>query len=262
MSEQNKGILITICMPVYNEVETIDSSINSVLNQSYKNIELLISDNCSTDGTFERLQKYKDPRIKLFQNKKNIGWRLNSNQLLARASGTYVVTLHGDDVYKSHAFLERILQLFEENENAGVIHFIPSKDFQVVFKNKNKMNPEEYYSFIGSLRYMPPPTMTTYRNDAIKGTGHYIVDDWTGEARLSLQIAERGYEALLEENHYIERGSGLTAERKERLDPSYLKEQRYSQRYRFYTEHKTDPKIKGTDLLYLLEWMKKLKNKI
>ncbi|WP_394184836.1 glycosyltransferase family 2 protein [Metabacillus halosaccharovorans] len=259
--KSKQDIKISVCMPIYNEVDTVDQSINSILNQTYKNFELLISDNCSTDGTYEKLQQYRDPRIKLFRNEENIGWRLNSNQLLSKATGKYVVTQHGDDYYKINFFLERLVKLYEVNKKVGVIHFIPKKDFENVFKNKNKMSPKEYYSFIGSLRYMPPPSLTSYRNDAIQGTEYYQVDDWTGEARLSLEIANRGYEALLLENQYIKRGTGLTEERKERLDPLYLKE-RYSQRYRFYLEHQTDPKIHGEDLSYLLEWMKKLANKI
>ncbi|WP_026691190.1 glycosyltransferase family 2 protein [Alteribacter aurantiacus] len=246
---------ISICMPLYNEINKIDSSIQSILNQNYSNFELLISDNHSTDGTYERVKSYHDPRITLFRKDKNVGWRKNSNYLLKKVKGKYIFTLHGDDRYIDYAFLYKIVNLFETNPKVGVIHIIPPKAFTIVFKKKTLMSANEYYSFIGSLRYMPPPSLTIYRRDAIKGTGFYLPDDWTGEACLSMKIANKGYNAMFLSNQYIERGTGLDADRLERLRPENLWE-RYIQRANFFRENRMNNRITTKDKMHLVTWLK------
>jgi teichuronic acid biosynthesis glycosyltransferase TuaG len=73
--------LISIITPCYNSNGFISETIDSVINQSYKNWELLIIDDCSTDNSVEIIQKYleKDSRIKLFINNKNSGAAVSRN---------------------------------------------------------------------------------------------------------------------------------------------------------------------------------------
>ncbi|MCA0754958.1 glycosyltransferase family 2 protein [Paenibacillus sp. N4] len=244
--------VLSICLPVFNEKDTIDHTIQSILFQSFKNFELIITDNCSTDGTSQIIESYKDERIKIWRNEINLGWRLNSNLALSKATGKYVVTLHGGDHYIQPSYFERVVELFERNPNVGVIHFVPMKAFQKVFNGRGFMRSKDYYSFIGSLRYMPAPPVTVYRNEAIQGSEYYAKNFWTGEARLSLHIAKKGYDALIEINHYIERS---TSPRGERNQPARMKE-RHSDRLDFYMEYRRDPKIKKQDLLFLQQSLK------
>lgn len=58
--------LVSICIPVFNGGKTIRKTINSVINQTYKNLEIIIVDNCSTDSTVEIVQEFKDSRIKTY----------------------------------------------------------------------------------------------------------------------------------------------------------------------------------------------------
>ena len=91
---------VSIGIPVYNRVNLIEETINSALNQSYKNIEIIICDNNSIDGTWELLQKIvkKDPRIKIFRNKENLGAVKNWKEVYKNATGDFFHMLWSDDI--------------------------------------------------------------------------------------------------------------------------------------------------------------------
>ena len=67
----------SICIPNYNYGKYIGDTIQSVLNQTYQNFEIIIVDNASTDDSIEIIKSFKDKRIKLFLNKYNIGFAPN-----------------------------------------------------------------------------------------------------------------------------------------------------------------------------------------
>ncbi len=90
---------ITVLMPAYNSEKYIKKAISSIINQSVKNWELLIGNDCSTDGTLEILQSYalSDSRIKIFNHSKNLGYLLNVNFLWEKATGKYITFQDSDD---------------------------------------------------------------------------------------------------------------------------------------------------------------------
>ena len=90
-------IMISICVPVYNSSEFLEKCITSILNQSYKNFELIIQDDASTDNSFEIINTYKDPRIKIMKNEKNIGWVNNCNSLISQTIYDYYCIICSDD---------------------------------------------------------------------------------------------------------------------------------------------------------------------
>lgn len=87
--------LVSIIMPSYNTAKFISKTIESVLEQTYKNWELLIVDDCSTDNTDEIVSKYDDDRIIYLKNKKNSGAAVSRNKALknARVSGLHFWTV-------------------------------------------------------------------------------------------------------------------------------------------------------------------------
>lgn len=91
---------VSIFIPVYNRVNIVMETINSALNQTYKNIEIIVSDNCSTDGTFELIQEAakSDDRIKLLKQSKNLGPVINWKACIAAATGAYGKLLFSDDL--------------------------------------------------------------------------------------------------------------------------------------------------------------------
>jgi len=91
-------VLISVCIPVYNGDNYIRESIESVLNQTERNFELLIVDNCSVDQTLSIVAEYDDPRIRVFVNKWNLGGVANFNRCIELAKREFIVLLPHDDV--------------------------------------------------------------------------------------------------------------------------------------------------------------------
>ena len=91
--------LVSIVMPSYNSEKYIKASIESVIAQSYKNWELLIVDDCSSDKTIEIIKSFKDDRIKLFRNETNSGAALSRNWALREARGKWIAFLDSDDLW-------------------------------------------------------------------------------------------------------------------------------------------------------------------
>ena len=77
---------LSVCIPVYNGAAFIKETIDSVLNQNFKDFEIVIVDNQSTDNTISIVKSYSDPRIKLFINETNIGMIPNWNKAMEHAT--------------------------------------------------------------------------------------------------------------------------------------------------------------------------------
>jgi glycosyltransferase involved in cell wall biosynthesis len=98
----NKNYLISVIIANYNKEKFLDKSISSVLNQSYKNIELIIIDDCSTDSSWNIIKKFykNDKRIKIFKTKKNSkSASIPRNLGISKAKGYYVAFLDSDDFW-------------------------------------------------------------------------------------------------------------------------------------------------------------------
>lgn len=95
------GDLVSVIMPNYNCGNFIEETVLSVINQTYKNWELLIVDDCSTDNSVEIIKKLQatDERIKLFINEKNSGAAASRNKALMEATGRWIAFLDSDDVW-------------------------------------------------------------------------------------------------------------------------------------------------------------------
>lgn len=108
--------LVSIITPNYNCARFIAQTIESVLAQTYTNWEMLIVDDCSTDGSYEIAQGYaeKDSRIKVFRNEKNSGAAVSRNRAIEASSGEYVAFLDSDDLWLPEK-LERQLKFMQEN---------------------------------------------------------------------------------------------------------------------------------------------------
>jgi glycosyltransferase involved in cell wall biosynthesis len=104
--------LVSTLIPVYNRHDIIKTSVLSALNQTYKNLEIVVVDNNSTDGTWEILQDLaeQDPRIRIFQNKKNIGPVKNWKRCIDEAKGEYAKILWSDDLIAPD-FVEKTISL-------------------------------------------------------------------------------------------------------------------------------------------------------
>lgn len=107
--------LVSIIMPSWNTDRFIAETIQSVLDQTYTNWELLIVDDCSTDNTDVVVSSFKDDRIQYFHNKKNSGAALTRNKALREARGEWIAFLDSDDLWSPEK-LEHQLKFMKEND--------------------------------------------------------------------------------------------------------------------------------------------------
>lgn len=92
---------VSVVLTTYNRANILPESINSILDQTYKDFELIISDDCSTDNTEVICKKYEkmDQRVHYRKNDKNLGMPGNLNAAILEASGEYIANLHDGDLY-------------------------------------------------------------------------------------------------------------------------------------------------------------------
>ena len=105
--------LVDIILPVYNSENFISKTINSILNQKYKNWRLMIIDDKSQDNTFKIIQKkyskyIKRKKIFLYQNSKNQGQSYSRNFLLKKISSNYIAFIDSDDLWKKNKLYDQI----------------------------------------------------------------------------------------------------------------------------------------------------------
>jgi glycosyltransferase involved in cell wall biosynthesis len=112
---------VSICIPNYNYGSFIGDAIQSALEQTYKNFELVIVDNCSTDDSEEVIKSFSDPRIRYFKNDRNIGGIRNWNRCLSLARGEYITLLHADDKLIPN-LIEKETKILDRNPTVGLVH--------------------------------------------------------------------------------------------------------------------------------------------
>ena len=115
--------LISVILPVYNCEHTIEKAIDSIINQTYTNWELVICDDCSTDGTLKILNKYRDlypHKIVILKNDKNMMIAKTLNKCLQHVKGDYIARMDGDDV-SLPCRLEKELNFLKNNPDKMVV---------------------------------------------------------------------------------------------------------------------------------------------
>lgn len=110
---------VTVMIPTYNQEQYIAEAIESALGQDYENLEVLVTDDRSTDRTGEIAQRYLDrPNFRYVRNEHNLGRVGNYHSTLYNhATGDWVVNLDGDDYYNDNHFISRIMQRVIEHPN-------------------------------------------------------------------------------------------------------------------------------------------------
>ena len=93
---------ISVCLLAFNHAHTIESTIKSILGQSLSDYEIIVSDDCSTDGTWEKILDIAaaNPRIKAVRTPRNIGMPGNANYAVTQSERPYIALLHHDDIYR------------------------------------------------------------------------------------------------------------------------------------------------------------------
>ena len=113
--------LVTIAIPTYNRADSyLLQALESAVNQTYQDIEIIIADNCSTDNTEAVVKGLSDPRIRYFRHVENIGANNNFNFCLEQARGDYFLLLQDDDLI-NRDFIEVCMQAVDYRTDVGII---------------------------------------------------------------------------------------------------------------------------------------------
>lgn len=137
---------ISIVMPTYNRGNIISKSIESVLNQTYKNIELIVVDDHSTDNTEEIIKEYKDKRLKYIKLPKNYGACYARNIGIKKSTGDYIAFQDSDDIFAKNKLEEQIANLLKKDSDLDFCKIrinahnfksiIPNHKQEIELKNK------------------------------------------------------------------------------------------------------------------------------
>lgn len=175
--------LVSIITPVYNNSEFIKQTIESVQKQTYKNWEMIIVDDCSTDRTPELIKKIsqKDDRIKYIKLENNSGAAIARNKALSESRGRFIAYLDADDLWK-------------KNKIQNQIDFMLAHDYAFVCSNYEKIDVNNKI-----LKQVKIPKEINYklflRNTIIQTVGVMIDSRKTGRELLIMPNVRRRQDA-------------------------------------------------------------------
>jgi len=128
--------LVSVIVPVYNVEQYLDECLNSIRQQTYKNIEIIVVEDCSTDNSLNTLTKHlEDPRVKLIQHEKNSGLSAARNTGIDAANGDYIMFVDSDDIV--HLSLIELCVKYAIVNDADLITY----DFKA-FEDGIKLSPQ------------------------------------------------------------------------------------------------------------------------
>ena len=150
--------LVSIVLATYNGEKYLHQQLDSLINQTYKNIEIIIADDCSTDSTVEIIKEYINQYsyISLFQQEKNVGYQKNFEKAATLANGEFIAFCDQDDIWLNSKIEILVNHI---NEDTGYYHDseiiigdepLPTQKFSDTIKCANLTNPLQW-AIAGSL---------------------------------------------------------------------------------------------------------------
>jgi len=203
--------LVSVCIPTYNAGKTVRSTLQSILNQTYHNLEILVVDNLSTDDTLSLLQQINDPRLVIYKNERNIGAEANFSKCIGLASGEYTAIFHADDLYQPN-MVEKQVQAFQTNSTIGAAFTLANhindrgeltgEDIlPTELKGKGIYYfPEIFISLLGNTNFLVCPSAMV-RSEIYKELAPFN-DEWfrtSADLDMWLRILEKHPIAILDE---------------------------------------------------------------
>lgn len=160
---------ISICIPQYNRAALLVKALKMLENQTYENIEVIVSDDCSQDDTIEKITElsktFRFPII-LGTNEKNMGYDRNYRKCLEMASGDYAIVIGNDDTLYEPSSIEYLVSFLEENDfpDIGYCNYVEDKDKSFVVERARStkvhgsgidvaLRHYNGFSFVGGLIY-------------------------------------------------------------------------------------------------------------
>ncbi len=185
--------LVSVLMTAYNREKYIAEAIESVLNQTYKNWELIIVDDRSTDSTVDIANHYAnlDPRIRVYVNEKNLGDYPNRNRAASYARGKYLKYVDADDMLYPFG-LEQLVYYMEQFPGAGYGLCSLPQDRQRIYPFQ--LSPREAYRrhyIEDKWIFHKAPLSSIIRREAFEAVGGFSGKPYLGDMELWLTLSQR-----------------------------------------------------------------------
>ena len=133
---------VSVCIPSFNHEKYIAETIKSVLNQTFEDFELIITDDGSSDKTVEVIKSFKDPRIKLYIFDENLGAAEAYGNCISNAVGEYIANLSSDDVFFPEK-LEKQVEYLDNHANIAAVF----THVQIIDENGNDFKEEKHFYY-------------------------------------------------------------------------------------------------------------------
>ena len=173
----------SVIIPTYNRKEFLADAINSVLSQTQKSLEVIVVDDCSTDGTGDFVKSLTDERVHYFRNDKNSGQEVSRMNGFRLAHGKYITFLDDDDYYTDYEFFSKAVKIFEEHEAdkvpIGIVYanakIVDTQTGKEILWNLGRPGRIRGLDFILDQEYGKPPSTfpTVFRADILRRAGLY-----------------------------------------------------------------------------------------
>lgn len=191
-----KNPRVSICIPTFNRASMVGLAIDSALNQTYKDIEVVVVDNASTDNIEEVIAEYKDPRLRLIKNNKNIGIFGNFNRCVEVSKGEFLHILHSDD-YIEPEFIETCINFFDAHQQVALTFtskIIHTKDAvkEYIFADSNVIfnPPDGFKRLLKNGNFINCPSVII-RKSVYEVIGNYSLEyPYAGDYYQWLKIAK------------------------------------------------------------------------
>jgi glycosyltransferase involved in cell wall biosynthesis len=188
----NTHPLVSVLMTAYNREKYIGEAIDSVLASSYGNIELIIVDDCSGDGTVKIARNYeaKDLRVRVYVNEKNLGDYENRNRAASYANGKYIKYVDSDDLIYPHG-LAVMVEAMEKYPEAGVgiSSLYPQEERPFPFL----LGPAESYHTHFFIRgtFDTGPAGLIFNTEKFRQIGGFSGKRYIGDIEINLRLAAK-----------------------------------------------------------------------
>lgn len=212
MIKRFDGKKVSIILPTYNGSRYIREAIESCLNQIYKNFELIIVDDGSTDDIKNIIKSYNDERIEYFRHEHNLGLAKALNTGFANAKGVYLTWTSDDNLYDLKA-IEFMVQVLEKNPELGFVY----TNYYVINEQEGKMKSVKVSSIKGLDKFNCIGPCFLYRRKIYEQIGGYnpnffLAEDYEYWLRIRKQFRMQRLDKFL--YFYREHTNSLTAKHK------------------------------------------------
>lgn len=187
--------LVTIVVPTFNRADTyLPGALGAACRQSYSNLEILVSDNASSDATAALVNGFRDARIRYHRHAQNIGSPRNTNYCIEAARGEYTLVLNDDDLIDD-TFVEICIAALRDGERPGLIRTgvrIIDEQGTTIRSHRNEVGGMDFTQFvIAWTQDLTTPYLcnTLFKSEPLKASGmhsrHYMWDDVITELRIA-----------------------------------------------------------------------------